>query len=182
MSPPPLLPRLDEEALFNWYLERIRHNILGHRETDTQHTVLPSRVLDLEWGQSTSLSLEADVRLIETRGENGEYATLSYCWGSYRGCITEQASYKDRSECIKFADLPKLFQEAVYVTRKLRIKYLWIDGLCIIQDSDADWQKEAAKMGEIYRNGQIRIAATVAKDPTESFYPLKLIVTSVRTK
>jgi hypothetical protein len=33
---------------------------------------------------------------------------------------------------------PQTLKDAVYVTRRLGIRYLWIDALCIIQDSPED--------------------------------------------
>lgn len=30
-------------------------------------------------------------------------------------------------------------QQAIHVTRELQHKYVWIDGLCIIQDNPQDW-------------------------------------------
>lgn len=188
MSPPPLLPRLDEDALFHRFLQWADPAFAWPADYLEQgfRTVspisLPSRVLDLGLQGSDSLSWVADLRLVNTRGQQGEYATLSYCWGSYRGCLTERASYSTRLQGIKFSTLPILFQQAVFITRRMNIRYLWIDALCIIQDSELDWQEEAAQMAEIYRNGQIRIAATDAKDPTESFYPPQPIVMSVRAK
>lgn len=47
------------------------------------------------------------------------------------------------------ADLPVVFQEAVTVTIKLGLRYLWIDALCIIQDDPSDWERESACMAEI---------------------------------
>ncbi|KAL2063411.1 hypothetical protein VTL71DRAFT_5216 [Oculimacula yallundae] len=43
-------------------------------------------------------------------------------------------------------------------------RYLWIDMLCIIQDSKEDWQCEAALMGEVYRNGYCNLSAIAAED------------------
>ena len=43
--------------------------------------------------------------------------------------------------------LPQNFQDAIYATAKLGIRYLWIDALCIIQDDVEDWSIESAKMG-----------------------------------
>lgn len=37
--------------------------------------------------------------------------------------------------------------------------YLWIDSLCILQGSPADWQSESAKMPEIYQNAYVTIGA-----------------------
>lgn len=56
--------------------------------------------------------------------------------------------------------LSKTFQDAVEVTRRLGIRYLWIDSLCIIQDSAADWDTEAIQMEYVYNNCFFNIAAT----------------------
>jgi hypothetical protein len=68
-----------------------------------------------------------------------------------------------------WGQLPKTFQDAVTVTRKLGIRYLWIDSLCIIQDSKADWAEEAPKMSEIYGNSYVTIAAFVDVDTHSGF-------------
>ena len=46
--------------------------------------------------------------------------------------------------------LPKTFRDAINITSCLRIRYLWIDSLCIVQDDKADWEREAARMAEVY--------------------------------
>jgi Heterokaryon incompatibility protein (HET) len=67
-------------------------------------------------------------------------------------------------EGIEYSKLPRTFQDAVQVTRDLLIRYLWIDSLCIIQDSETDWIQEAATMADVYRHSWCNIAATKAKD------------------
>ncbi|PQE11538.1 heterokaryon incompatibility protein [Rutstroemia sp. NJR-2017a BVV2] len=51
-------------------------------------------------------------------------------------------------------------QDAVKIARSLGIFYIWIDSLCIIQDSDEDWKAEAAKMGDVYAGAACTIAST----------------------
>ncbi|KAF6812116.1 heterokaryon incompatibility protein [Colletotrichum musicola] len=46
--------------------------------------------------------------------------------------------------------LPRSFQYAVCLSRQLGIRYLWIDSLCILQDSRKDWVGESAQMGRVY--------------------------------
>ena len=58
--------------------------------------------------------------------------------------------------------LPKTFRDAVQIARHLGFNYLWIDSLCIMQDSAEDWRKESAYMQEIYRFSSCTIAATAA--------------------
>jgi hypothetical protein len=46
------------------------------------------------------------------------------------------------------------------VTRKLGARFLWIDSLCILQDSVDDWRAESAEMGSVYSHSLCNIAAT----------------------
>jgi hypothetical protein len=65
---------------------------------------------------------------------------------------------------ISLEKLPPLFQDAIIITRQLGLRYIWIDSLCIIQDSTRDWETESSKMGSIYENSYVTIAATTAPD------------------
>lgn len=42
------------------------------------------------------------------------------------------------------------FQEAVSFTRKLGIRFSWIDSLCIAQDDRDEWAREAASQGGVH--------------------------------
>ncbi|KAK3059623.1 hypothetical protein LTS18_010414, partial [Coniosporium uncinatum] len=65
---------------------------------------------------------------------------------------------------IKFSELPKTFADAVMVAWKFDIRYLWVDCLCIIQDSKEDWRLESMKMGLVYKNSWLNIAAIDSPD------------------
>ncbi|KAI4281986.1 MAG: hypothetical protein L6R38_003278 [Xanthoria sp. 2 TBL-2021] len=56
----------------------------------------------------------------------------------------------------------RTFTDAVKVTRQLGIRHLWIDSLCIIQDSEADWLHEYSLMSSVYKYSYCTIAATAA--------------------
>ncbi|KAL8974630.1 MAG: hypothetical protein Q9197_001142 [Variospora fuerteventurae] len=65
------------------------------------------------------------------------------------------------------AALPKTFKDAVWITRQLGKRYLWIDSLCIIQptaEDNSDWTIEGSKMSDIYRNSWLTIAASSASN------------------
>jgi len=74
------------------------------------------------------------------------YITLSHCWGHF---VPTQLLIENCSgflQGIETDNLPSTFKDAVEVTKKLEIGYLWIDSLCIIQNSPEDWANESSKM------------------------------------
>ncbi|KAF4472611.1 heterokaryon incompatibility [Fusarium albosuccineum] len=123
---------------------------------------LPKRCLDLEPG---SIGIDPAIRLVETNGATGTYACLSHCWGKDPIPIkTTSKTIAKHLHSISLAAFPKTFLDAVVLTRKLGLRYLWIDSLCIIQDSDLDWQIESIKMADIYRNSFVTITAISSPD------------------
>ncbi|KAF8853668.1 hypothetical protein BDZ45DRAFT_67069 [Acephala macrosclerotiorum] len=70
--------------------------------------------------------------------------------------------------------LSRTFSDAIYATRKLGVQYLWIDSLCIVQDSAEDWQKESAVMGQVYASGLCNLAATAATEGSQGLFLNKL--------
>ena len=89
---------------------------------------------------------------------------LSYCWGKYPFMTTTTKTLNLRKECIKWGELPKTFQQAINITRNLKIRYLWIDALCIIQDDSQDWEVESPQMSRVYQGSYLTIAANHAID------------------
>lgn len=55
-----------------------------------------------------------------------------------------------------------LFQEAIIITRRHGVEFLWIDSLCIIQDSVEDWAKEPSPW-EMYT--RMRSAILLQRQP-----------------
>jgi hypothetical protein len=92
------------------------------------------------------------------------YITLSHCWGTCEIVTLTTSNIAQFQNSIELESLSKTFQEAILVTRRLGIRYLWIDSLCIIQDSTDDWRKESAMMDKVYGEGLFGIAASGATD------------------
>ena len=89
------------------------------------------------------------------------YMTLSHCWGPDDSKISRltESNLEKMVDEIDESTLSKSFQDAITITRGLNIRYLWIDALCIIQDSAEDWAIESAKMAQYYRGGKVMISA-----------------------
>lgn len=96
----------------------------------------PTRLLDLGF----DLLSPDTIRLRQTKGWQFpvRYAALSHCWGARQPMKLLQNNICALLNEIRVVNLPKSSQDAVYATRKLGIQYLWIDSLCIIQDSIED--------------------------------------------
>ncbi|KAM5343900.1 hypothetical protein ACJ41O_012437 [Fusarium nematophilum] len=125
---------------------------------------LPTRVLDVGASQDV-------IFLRQTAGQTGKYLALSHSWGTtHRLTLTTANLATLVEDGILVADIPKTFRDAVQVARALDIAYIWIDSLCIIQDDSADWEAEAARMGLVYANSYLTIAALSSKDDSSGCF------------
>lgn len=128
---------------------------------------LPSRIIDIGSTGATH------VRLVET-GDPGlqsipniTYATLSHRWGSSNPSATLTVENRAQwLQSLELAALPKTFRDAIEITRKLNIPFIWIDCMCIIQNDEGhrDWEREAVRMADIYRHSHLTIAPAFSAD------------------
>ncbi|KAI1332175.1 heterokaryon incompatibility protein-domain-containing protein [Xylariaceae sp. FL0255] len=137
----------------------------------THTALLPTRVLDLTGSPDVpSTTDDIKIKLRDTSvGEAGQYIALSYCWGAdpeYHFKTTQQNSDEYRNG-IDFGNIPLTQREAIVCALFLGIRYLWIDSLCIIQDSPRDWETEAARMSTVYSNAMLTLAATFSQSPAD---------------
>jgi Heterokaryon incompatibility protein (HET) len=95
---------------------------------------------------------------------------LSYCWG---GETSFKLTLKNLSQWIttgfEVKSFPQTLKDAIMVTQRLGISYLWIDAVCIIQDDENDKMHEIAKMAEIYRGAELTISAAKAERVSKGF-------------
>lgn len=123
---------------------------------------LPTRVIDVGL-----LDSQQSPRLVLSQGTEAKYATLSHCWGGEISPLLTQETLNSFRHAIPLSDLPANFRDAIFITRGIGIQYLWIDSLCIIQDSRADWEAESKTMGSIYRDALVTISAATACRSTD---------------
>lgn len=117
----------------------------------------PTRLLYLD-GENVRLFLSSPLK------STVRYATLSHCWGSLKVVQLTRRNMRYLINGLPVGALCKTFQDAVYITRTLGLRYLWIDSLCIVQDDPDDWKQESKLMSSIYSCSSINIAATSASD------------------
>ncbi|KAJ8494705.1 hypothetical protein ONZ51_g2144 [Trametes cubensis] len=123
---------------------------------------LPTRLIDFS-DPNCPYIVETDPAM------RGRYVALSYVWGEDQPHRTTKLNlfwYKLR---IDPAELPQTILDAIRVTGELGIHFLWIDSLCIIQDSDQDMHHELGRMRDVYRNAFLTIDASSAAKVSEGF-------------
>jgi len=96
--------------------------------------------------------------------KNMAYLTLSHCWGGAEVLKLTSSNCKSMTDGISMKRLPRTFQDAIIVTRRLGHRYLWIDSLCIFQNSAEDWERESLTMDQVYSNSVLTIAVLWAPD------------------
>ncbi|KAF9235864.1 heterokaryon incompatibility protein-domain-containing protein [Melanogaster broomeanus] len=112
---------------------------------------LPTRVVDCTDPENP--------KLIVTAGNRGAYTALSYVWGEPQPHSTTTNNIDTYQNGLDIHLLPKTIKDAILCTHKLKMKYLWTDTLCILQDSADDKTREIANMHNIYRNAYVTIVA-----------------------
>lgn len=129
---------------------------------------LPSRLVHIP---SDYLSSQ-QVRLYVTpkEGQLGRYVALSYCWGGPQTFSLKQDNLdRLQHEATHASALPQTLQDAILVTHHLGFEYLWIDALCIIQDSAEDKWREIAEMQNTYQSAAVTVAAATASAVDQGF-------------
>ncbi|KAI7779795.1 hypothetical protein LA080_000293 [Diaporthe eres] len=90
-----------------------------------------------------------------------QYVTLSHRWNPTYNCFTLTSNiHEHETQGIEMTRLPKTFAEACVTVKKLGLNYLWIDSLCIIQDSNADKALEIPNMADNYQNAALNLSAS----------------------
>ena len=136
------------------------HSRCRPRSCDTK---FPTRLLEID-----DSGKHISVRIITTdkNPRAGEYMTLSHCWGAAQFITLRKDNLAELGHGIQLERLPKTFQDAVVVAQWFKIRYIWIDSLCILQDSQEDWVRESATMRSVYSHSIMNISATGAVDPS----------------
>ncbi|KAK3331338.1 heterokaryon incompatibility protein-domain-containing protein [Apodospora peruviana] len=124
----------------------------------------PSRVLEI---------VSQDVAKLVISGEDnpqGRYTSLSHCWGKAKTLKLLESNMDQLRIGIDIATLPTSYREAITVCRRFGFRYIWIDSLCIIQDSREDWARESITMKDVYENSALNIAAAAAAESSEASF------------
>ncbi|KAI8941916.1 hypothetical protein NX059_000030 [Plenodomus lindquistii] len=132
----------------------------------------PTRLIEI-----SSKEGKVFVRLVEARKMSAfstpQYVALSYCWGNEQDARTQLKStthnLAQHVQDIPSETMTPVVLDAIELCRRLGIRYLWVDAICILQDDDDDWAREAVQMGSVYTNAYLTICTPATSSCRDSF-------------
>lgn len=145
---------------------RTQHGQCGHLRTDSHFR--PSRLIYVSKDDTGSIRARLDCA--DANDKSPAYLTLSHCWGLRKFFTLNTSNLRQLQEDLELSVLPRAFQDALFLTLEFGFSYIWIDSLCIVQDSKEDWLAESVQMGNVYKNSSCNIAATGFSDGSRGFF------------
>ena len=129
---------------------------------------------------SRLVSIHEEEGMLQARLLEGEevkpgcsYVTLSHRWGSRPTVLLESTTRYEFKVKIPVAQLSLTFQDALAAVLRMGFSLIWIDSLCILQDSQEDWAKECQLMADIYERATLNIAATAFSSSDQGLFVTK---------
>ncbi|PMD63834.1 HET-domain-containing protein, partial [Hyaloscypha bicolor E] len=133
--------------------EECQHNVPLNEEES-------SRVNIHEKLQLYSKVIDVHRRRIVKAPKGCRYLALSYVWGGMNLSLLTRRSEAlfEQEGSIELGQFPKTICDAIELCRELGERYLWIDSMCITQDSE-DKHNQLKGMEAIYRGAVLTIVA-----------------------
>lgn len=94
------------------------------------------------------------------------YMALSYIWGQAQKTVLLTSNIKHLMEPsgLTESSVSQTIEDTILLATLLSIRYLWVDALCIIQDSDVDKKAQVAVMSHIYGSAYLTVVAAAEGD------------------
>lgn len=148
------------------YIKPIRHWLVRCRE-ETSHS--KCQPLAMQWPTYCGVQFRViDVfrRCITVAPENCQYMALSYVWGAVDQPkltvdILDELAEEGGLDTI-WPKMPQTVRDAVTFCESLGEQCLWIDALCILQDSPRDMRLSILRMRQIYAAAKCTLSAISA--------------------
>ncbi|KAH8724354.1 heterokaryon incompatibility protein-domain-containing protein [Phaeosphaeriaceae sp. PMI808] len=103
---------------------------------------------------------------IDRRTTASKYFALSYVWGGAVNLKTTTQNFGSHHQPGYLANnslLPQTVADAILLTRHMGVRYLWVDCICVVQDSTQKHQ-DLANMDVIFSQAELTIVAAGSED------------------
>jgi hypothetical protein len=157
----------EHSNLARWWVEQC---LQYHGACPRPHrTFAPKRLIRIYQSNGTT-SARLETQTVNTQ-EAEKYCTLSHCWGGIADMLLlTSGTLLEWEERLPLGQLAETFQDAIHFVAGMGMRYLWIDCLCILQDSIVDWVEQSSLMGKIYENAACNIVAASSENPHQGLF------------
>ena len=111
---------------------------------------LPHRIFDISAPGAITLKCTSD---------EDQYVVFSGFWGQTSFTRLNVPTLEKFCNGISTSELPQTIRDAVELSRLLGYRYLWVDALCILQDSSGDWSEELRRIPQYILNSALVIVS-----------------------
>lgn len=96
---------------------------------------------------------------------NFKYVALSYMWGKKQRVmlVSQNESLLSEDNALD-CNVSRTIADAINLVRSFGLEYLWVDALCILQDSDSDKKEQISNMDMIYKEARLTVIAASGDD------------------
>ncbi|RII10896.1 hypothetical protein CUC08_Gglean006897 [Alternaria sp. MG1] len=134
----------------------------------SERAYVPTRLIKIS-GPSDQLQL----RIVcgDDMGEHdvSRYVALSYCWGGDQTSKLTKENHDLYKKNIAWETLPKAIQDAAKTAQTLGFQYIWIDSMCIVQNSKEDKEAEISQMTNVYAHATLTVVNKRGDKVTKGF-------------
>jgi serine/threonine protein kinase len=145
------------------WLDECSHTHEACRHTAIRDgTILPTRLIEIDQrifsgGQNETIRARiVQTDAIEPATDKVDYVALSHVWSHIQPLLTSDTLSSMQTE-LSSESLPIAVTNAIAAAQDLGYKYLWVDSLCVLQDSEEDKERECASMASTFRNAALTI-------------------------
>ena len=97
-----------------------------------------------------------------------EYVVLSYVWGRTAQVRLLRENYGNLTQPfalrVVLDTFPRTIADAITVVKRLGERFLWVDSLCLLQDSPEDLAVQIRHMNVVYGCASLTIVAAAGSD------------------
>jgi hypothetical protein len=153
----PCLMFVDLTLVASWLSSCNRgHGAACQPDRPHRSSTIDFRVVDVRRGCVTSAALD------------WKYVALSYVWGNVDQMMLTQHTFptlaREGALFLDFPRLPRTIQDAIILCQELGERYLWVDSLCILQDSLEDKYAQILHMDTVYQFASLTVIAAAGDD------------------
>ncbi|KAF2731579.1 hypothetical protein EJ04DRAFT_514522 [Polyplosphaeria fusca] len=128
------------------------HEVCQRQSMDAK--TLPTRLLEIQ-SDGTSVCV-VDTQELPGTADDVDYVAISHMWND-KDLTLSSDLLQSVGRQLPTEKLSTAVKDAIVATNRIGHRYLWVDSLCVQQDSEQEKQQECAAMASVFRNAALTI-------------------------